>query len=231
MINENGDAHCCLIFGKSRIAPAEYVAIPIAKHELTAATLSVKVSGLLRRELDIPVASEELWTNSHVVLGYISNEARRFKTFVANRVQFIKEITKVRQWIYISSQSNPAHYESRGLDVRNLEKIHRWFSGQSFIWWKDRYWRSCDNINPVSEKDPELRKEERINFTVTDDTVISRVGLLTTSWLKMKKIMAWVILAKEIWTKQIKKPISDNLEKLMNVEGLEKATNSIVKMV
>ena len=71
----------------------------------------------------------------------------------------------------------------------------------------------------------------RVNFTVTDDTVISRVGLLTTSSLKMKKIMAWVILAKEIWTKQIKKPISDNLEKLMNVEGLEKATNSIVKMV
>ena len=96
MINENGDAHCCLIFGKSRIAPAEYVAIP--RLELTAATLSVKVSDLLRRELDIPVASEELWTDSHVVLGYISNEARRFKTFVANRVQFIGEITRVQQW-------------------------------------------------------------------------------------------------------------------------------------
>ena len=38
----------------------------------------------------------------------------------------------------------------------------------------------------------------------------------------MKKIMAWVILAKKIWTKQIKK--------LMNVELLEKAANSIVKM-
>ena len=43
--------------------------------------------------------------------------------------------------------------------------------------------------------------------------------------------MAWVILAKEIWTKQIKKPTSDNLEKLMNVELLEKAANSIVKAV
>ena len=83
----------------------------------------------------------------------------------------------------------------------------------------------------MSEKDPKLRKEVRVNFTVTDDTIISRVGLLTTRWLKMKKIMAWVILAKEIWTKQIKKPTSYNLEKLMNVELLEKAANSIVKMV
>ena len=43
--------------------------------------------------------------------------------------------------------------------------------------------------------------------------------------------MAWVILAKEIWTKQIKKPTSDNLEKRMNVELLENAGNSIVKMI
>ena len=39
----------------------------------------------------------------------------------------------------------------------------------------------------------------------------------------MKKIMAWV--------NQIKNPRSDNLEKLMNVELLEKAASSIVKMI
>ena len=95
MINENGDVHCCLIFGKSRVAPVKYVSIP--RLELTAATFSVKVSHMLRRELDIPVASEKFWTDSQVALGYISNEVRRFKTFIANRVQFIREITKVQQ--------------------------------------------------------------------------------------------------------------------------------------
>ena len=106
---------------------------------------------------------------------------------------------------------NPADYASRGLDERNLEKIHGWFSDPSILWSKDRDWRSCGNINPVSENDPELRKEVEVNFTVTDDTIISKIGLLTTRWLKMKKIMAWVILGKEIWTKQIKKPTSGNL--------------------
>ena len=95
MINENGDVHCCLIFGKSRVAPVKYVSIP--RLELTAATFSVKVSHMLRRELDIPVASEKFWTDSQVALGYISNEVRQFKTFIANRVQFIREITKVQQ--------------------------------------------------------------------------------------------------------------------------------------
>ena len=52
---------------------------------------------MLRGELDISVVSEEFWTDSQVFLGYISNEARRFKTFVVNRVKFIRKITKVQQ--------------------------------------------------------------------------------------------------------------------------------------
>ena len=28
MINENGDVHCCLIFGKSRVVPVKYTSIP-----------------------------------------------------------------------------------------------------------------------------------------------------------------------------------------------------------
>ena len=85
MQNENGDIHCCLIFGKSRVAPVKYVSIP--RLELTAATISVKTSMMLKEELDIQITSESFWTDSQV--GYINNESRRCKVFVANRVQFI----------------------------------------------------------------------------------------------------------------------------------------------
>ena len=37
------------------------------------------------------------WTDSKVVIGYITNDARRFKTFVANRVQQIREKNDVQQ--------------------------------------------------------------------------------------------------------------------------------------
>ena len=156
MINENGDVHCCLIFLKSRVAPVKYVSIP--RLELTAAILSVKVSDMLRRKLDIPVASEEFWTDSHVLLGYVSNEAHRFKTFVTNRVQFINEITKVQQWHHVSYWRNSVDYSSRELDEKNLEKIQRWFSGPSFLWSRDKDWLNSSKINPVSKKDPEFKK-------------------------------------------------------------------------
>ena len=133
--------------------------------------------------------------------------------------------------LYTFSEQS-CRYAFRGLDVRSLEKICRWFSGSSYLCSKDRDWLNTGKINPVSKEDPELKKEVKVNFLMTDDTIILRIGSLTTTWLKMKKIMACVILAKEIWTKQIKKPTSGNLEKLLNVELLEKAANSsIVKMV
>lgn len=78
---------------------------------------------------------------------------------------------------------------SRGLDIRFLEKIHRWFSDPSFFWSKDEDWLNSGEIIPVS------------NLTTTNDAIISRIGLLTTNLLKIKKIRAWEILAKKIWTK------------------------------
>ena len=50
---------------------------------------------MLRRELDIPVASEEFWTDAHVVLGYISNEAWQFPTLNARRLEV--DITSIHR--------------------------------------------------------------------------------------------------------------------------------------
>ena len=96
MVNDLEEVHCSLTFGKSRVAPIKYVSIP--RLELTAATLSVKISKILRDELDIHISSEVFWTDKQVVLGYINSDSRRFKIFVANRVQFIRDNTDIEQW-------------------------------------------------------------------------------------------------------------------------------------
>ena len=42
LVDEKRSIHCCLVMGKSRVAPTKFVSIP--RLELTAAALSVKVS-------------------------------------------------------------------------------------------------------------------------------------------------------------------------------------------
>ena len=62
---------------------------------------------MLREELDIHINPEVFWTGSQVVLGYMNNASRRFKIFVANRVQFIRDNTEIEQWQYISTHEKP----------------------------------------------------------------------------------------------------------------------------
>ena len=54
---------------------------------MAAAALSVKISKMLKNELDIPMDDKIFWTDSKVVLGYINSGVHQLKVFVANRVQ------------------------------------------------------------------------------------------------------------------------------------------------
>ena len=118
--------------GKARIAPLKYISIP--RMEFVAATLSLKQSALLRKELQYPDMKEIFWTDSESVLGYIASESRKFKIFVANRVEMIKEGSDPSQWFYVKSKENPANYSSRGLEANNVNAVKMWFEGPSFLW-------------------------------------------------------------------------------------------------
>ena len=172
---------------------------------------------MLREELDIHISSEVFWTDSQVVLGYINNDSRRFKIFVANRVQFIRDNTDIEEWHYISTHDNPADDASRGLDSKNFGRIKRWFSNPEFLWSCKETWLGGDNtVRQITHNDPELKNGVRVNLARINDDVISRLESLTLNWMKMKRVMAMIILAKNQWIKKIKKQTSDKQSKLIN---------------
>ena len=117
---------------KSCVAPLKPVTIP--RLELTATLVSVKISAILQRELEYDQITEVFWTDSKVVIGYISNDARRFHIFVANRVQQIRDHTSPSQWKYVETDLNPADDASHGLYAKDLIKNSRWWNGPHFLW-------------------------------------------------------------------------------------------------
>ena len=97
------------------------------------ATLSVKMTKFLRKELNIDCLQETFWSDSKVVLGYIRNTTKKFKIFVVNRIQQIRENSEVNQWRYVPSKNNSADHVSRGLiDANSGGKCSTWVNGPQF---------------------------------------------------------------------------------------------------
>mgnify|MGYP000521860617 CR=1 FL=1 len=64
---------------------------------LQGAVEAARLSRILKKELQLSVDAHFYWTDSKIVLGYISNNTTRFHMFVANRVQEILGLTDVSQ--------------------------------------------------------------------------------------------------------------------------------------
>lgn len=131
---------------ENHVSPIKVMTIP--RLQLKPAVVSVTVSGTLKEELECVAAEEFFWTNSMVVLGYINHRARRFHTFVANRVRKIHLHTTHKKWRYISTAENPADHSSSGLMASKL--LSNWLTGPTFLRVKE--------ILPPSVRDPEVRK-------------------------------------------------------------------------
>ena len=154
-IDHNGSVSVSLVYAKSRVSPIKPVTIP--RLELTAAVLAVRCSVMLEREFKFEGQVKHFfYSDSTVVLGYISNSTRRYQLFVANRVGVIQSLTSVSQWSHVAGKQNPADLASRGCLPTFLPQSI-WFTGPPFLY--DPGPMSYSPLYyPLAEKDENIRK-------------------------------------------------------------------------
>ena len=180
IVNTDKRIHCCFLVGKTRVTPKKFVSMPHL--ELVAAVLSEKLGNFLKKELKIHCFRETYWSDSKVVLGYIRNNTKKFKIFVANRIQQIQEHSEVEQWRYVPTKINPADYASCGLSAASFHrKSSRWFTGPEFLW------KSFQES--VNDADHEIKSSVKVNTTAVDsnDIVIDELERIS-SWKKMTHV-------------------------------------------
>ena len=112
IVDTKNFVHCLFFLEKSRLAPIKLVSIP--KLKLTAVVLAVRLSCLLKAELDLPVVLI-FWTDSTAVLHCIKNNTKCFPVFVANRLAIIEQNTELDCWRHVPSNLNPVDLASRGV--------------------------------------------------------------------------------------------------------------------
>lgn len=102
-----------LVCSKSRIAPLKKLTLP--RLELCAALLLAQLCKAVLEALKITFDQIVLWSDSTITLHWINTRPHQLKTFVANRVAVIQELSEQCKWRHIASHDNPADLVSRGV--------------------------------------------------------------------------------------------------------------------
>ncbi|XP_051786110.1 uncharacterized protein LOC127528851 isoform X2 [Erpetoichthys calabaricus] len=199
LTNKEGKKHCSFLMGKLRVAPLKQITIP--RLELTAAVVAVKMDKMFKGELQMPLEESTFWTDSTMVLKYISNESTRFKTFVANRISVIRDHSQPSQWRYVTSALNPADQASRGLSIENFLKSTTWSQGPTFLLKPEREWpkRPDQPNDSLLEDDPEV-KSCTVNMTKIEEATepINKLITYFSDWHRLKKAVAWFLKFKDL---------------------------------
>ena len=231
--NQQGQINCSFVMGKARVAPVKTVTIP--RLELAAATVAVRLSAVVKKELEIPVDSVTFWTDNTTVLRYINNQTSRFKTYVANRVeQFLTYLPQVSGATW-EQKATPQMKHPEAFQLKNSH-IQNGLEVQIFLWNSEEKWPAQPiKFKSIDNCDPEVKKIALIRAANTEENPTARLLQNYSDWYRLKRAIAHIIKLTVILKKNISRKKSMNketqlarIQSLLQVEDLKNAENAII---
>ncbi|XP_038061252.1 uncharacterized protein LOC119731982 [Patiria miniata] len=234
LTDTDGCNHCSFVMAKAKLAPLKTTTIP--RLEMAAAVVSVKLDRMIKLHMQLQFAESIFWSDSMIVLQYLSNEDKQFQTYVANRIAMIQDQSSPNQWRHVDSASNPADDVSRGLTAQQLIDCERWLNGPAFLLKEEDAWPVQPDFKSLQlQEEAEVKKEPLVYATNTNTTPMSDpmddlIGRYS-SWYALKRALAWVLRVKQLLRMRALK-LTDTTTlagKSLSVKELQDAEAAIVR--
>ncbi|XP_035225126.1 uncharacterized protein LOC118197699 [Stegodyphus dumicola] len=142
-----------LVSARSRRGPIKELMIP--RLELLSCLIGARLAKTILSDLKLKNCRTVFWSDSSTALGWIRRD-QAWGTFVHNRVQEIRSLTRISDWRHVPGSLNPADLPSRGCTIEQLQKS-AWWEGPSWLYLPEDEWPH------VEEKPDEelINKEKR----------------------------------------------------------------------
>lgn len=215
----DGNWHSNLLCSKTRVTPIKAATIP--RLELCGAVVLMQLAKKVAEAWSIDVTCFHLWTDSTVVLGWLNSQTRRLKTYVANRVEQILDVTNVEQWKHVLTDQNPADMLSRGLSSKELINSVLWWNGPEWMLQEQR-WKMMETVSVNEDDLPEIREVKLVLSTID-----SSMRLITaySDWDRL--VRAWAWYAK--FLDYLKTKRTPHLNRILTVQNLNAAKKGLLR--
>ena len=181
-----------LLTSKSRISKRN---TSIPRLELVGAHMAANMAKNLRNALHRhPIKTIVIWLDSMVVLYWLTNPGKPWKTFVSNRIKKIAEITNELGiiWKYCPSNKNLADLGSRGATMEKLQN-GSWFNGPDWLLEKEQ-WPEQPNLKVTTSVSQECKPiKEQALFTKDREPDEWDALLERNTYWRTLRVTAWAL--------------------------------------
>ncbi|XP_062714715.1 uncharacterized protein LOC134291230 [Aedes albopictus] len=137
-IVDKGEVRCSLVASKTKVAPLQSLSIP--RLELMAALIGARLRKTIEEYHSVKATRTYLWSDSTTVVAWIQSDTRRYRQFVAFRVNEILSLSSVTEWRWIGTRQNVADEATRWGNGPSTNPESRWYRGPAFLYERDGDW-------------------------------------------------------------------------------------------